>query len=50
MVVFAPTIDREGQPYIAWPSKKAMRSAAMIGALLLASIAVNAVIILATAN
>jgi hypothetical protein len=39
--VFAPTVVRKGKPYFA---------AMMIGALLLASIAVNALIILAIAS
>jgi hypothetical protein len=48
--VFAPTVVRKGKPYFEWLSRKAMRAAMMIGALLLASIAVNALIILAIAS
>jgi hypothetical protein len=50
LVVFAPTIVRKGQPHFAWPSRKAVRAATMIGAFLLASLAVNALIILAIAD
>jgi hypothetical protein len=48
--VFAPTVVRKGQPHFEWPSRKAIRAAMMIGALSLASIAVNALIILAIAG
>jgi hypothetical protein len=48
--VFAPTVVRKGQPHFWWPSRNAVRAATMIGALLLASIAVNALIILAIAD
>jgi hypothetical protein len=47
--VFAPTVVRKGQPHFEWLSRKAMRAAMMIGAFLLASITVNALIILAIA-
>jgi hypothetical protein len=50
LVVFAPTVVQKGQPHFAWPSRKAVRAAVMVGALLFASLAVNAFIILATAR
>jgi hypothetical protein len=44
--VLAPTVVRK-DPHFWWPSRKAMRATTLIGALLLASFAVNALIILA---
>jgi hypothetical protein len=48
--VLAPTVVRKGRLNFEWLSRKAMRAAMMIGALLLASIVVNALIILAIAG
>ena len=50
VAVFAPTVVRKGQPHFCWPSRKAMRAATIVGALSLASLAVNGLIILAIAD
>jgi hypothetical protein len=49
-VVFAPTVVQKPQPHVKWLSRKTIHLATVIGALLLAAITINALVILATTS